>query len=122
MAKGKKRPDQGLAGSEVYRVVYSEWGSPVDPDSGAPLQDQAPEKHKLILQRERKGRGGKTVTVIRGFQLTPQSLTALAKQLKAACGTGGTAKEDSIEIQGDHRQKLAELLAKLGYPYKLSGG
>jgi len=122
MAKSKQRPDQSLAGSEVYRVVYSEWGSPLDPDSGAPMQDQTPENHRLLLRRERKGRGGKTVTVISGFQLTPKSLTALAKRLKAACGTGGTAKEDTIEIQGDHRQKLAELLTQWGYPYKISGG
>lgn len=122
MAKSKQRPDRPLAGSEVYRVVYSEWGSPVDPDSGAPLQDRAPEDHKLTLKRERKGRGGKTVTVISGFQLTPKSLTALAKRLKAACGTGGTAKQDTIEIQGDHRPKLAELLTQLGYPYRISGG
>jgi translation initiation factor 1 len=118
----KQKSDSRLTGSGVDRIVYSEWGSPLDPESGAPLQDRPPQHHKLIVQRDRKGRGGKTVTVISGFQLTPATLDHLAKQLKTQCGSGGTAKETTIEIQGDHRDKVAEILRKLGYPVKLSGG
>lgn len=118
----KKRQDDALTGSQVYRVVYSEWGAALDPDSGSPLTDRPPDQHKLILRRERKGRGGKTVTVVEGFQLTPKTLATLAKQLKAACGTGGTAKDNTIEIQGDHRQKIQDVLTQLGYSCKLSGG
>jgi len=74
------------------------------------------------IQRETKGRGGKTVTVISGLQLAPADLTALGKQLKAACGTGGTVKEGNIEIQGDHRERVVAELKKRGYKVKLAGG
>jgi translation initiation factor 1 len=74
------------------------------------------------IQRETKGRGGKTVTVIRNLQLSPEDIKALAAQLKQACGTGGTVKEDTIEIQGDHREKIAAKLRQLGYKTKFTGG
>ncbi|MGE5221064.1 MAG: translation initiation factor [Omnitrophica WOR_2 bacterium] len=74
------------------------------------------------ILRERKGRGGKTVTVVRGLVLAPDDLKALAKQLKLACGTGGTIKEETIEIQGDHREKVAETLRAIGYKTKMVGG
>jgi len=64
---------------------------------------------------ERKGRGGKTVTVIRGLVLTPGDMKTLSKELKAACGSGGTVKEDSIEIQGDHRSRVSAHLRSLGF-------
>jgi len=74
------------------------------------------------IQRETKGRGGKTVTVIRGLQLTPDDMKELARQLKQACGSGGTIKEETIEIQGDHRDKAAAKLRALGYKTKFTGG
>jgi translation initiation factor 1 len=74
------------------------------------------------IQRETKGRGGKTVTVVRNLQLAPQELKALATQLKQACGTGGTVKDGAIEIQGDHREKIAATLRSLGYKTKFTGG
>jgi len=52
----------------------------------------------------------------------PETLATLLKQLKTQCGSGGTVKEDTIEIQGDHSQKLVQLLAQLGYKAKISGG
>lgn len=64
---------------------------------------------------EKKGRGGKTVTIVRGLVLSPDDLKALAKTLKEACGTGGTIKEDTIEIQGDQRTRLSAKLKSLGY-------
>jgi translation initiation factor 1 len=76
----------------------------------------------LRVQASRKGRKGKTVTVISGFQAKPETLTKLLKQLKNQCGTGGTVKDDTLEIQGDHAQKLVELLTQLGYKAKISGG
>jgi len=66
------------------------------------------------------GRGAKTVTVISGFQAKPETLATLLKQLKTQC-SGGTVKEDTIEIQGDHSQ-IVQLLAQLGYKAKISGG
>ncbi len=74
------------------------------------------------VKRDRKGRGGKTVTVIYGLQHTPVRLKELLKLLQSACGTGGTIKEAEIEIQGDHRERVAEKLKELGYKVKLAGG
>ena len=84
--------------------------------------DLPPNQQNLRIQVSRKGRGGKTVTVISGFQSKPETLTDLAKKLKAQCGTGGSVKEDSIEIQGDHAQTLLQLLTGLGYKAKLVAG
>jgi translation initiation factor 1 len=81
-----------------------------------------PQQQTAALHFEKKGRGGKTVTVIRNLQLAPADLRLLAKQLKQACGTGGTVKEGAIEIQGDHRQKIAAALQALGYKTKFVGG
>jgi translation initiation factor 1 len=81
-----------------------------------------PQQQNPRIFRDRKGRGGKTVTVIRDLQLTPEDLTALGKQLKQKCGAGGAVKDDIIEIQGDHREKVQAELEKLGYKAKLAGG
>jgi translation initiation factor 1 len=76
----------------------------------------------LRVRRETGGRGGKTVTVVRGLALDAVALAALAKQLKAACGSGGTAKDGVIEVQGDHVDTVMAALAKRGYVVKRSGG
>ena len=82
-----------------------------------------PAEQTIGILREKKGRGGKQVTVLRDFQLSADDLDALEKQLKKACGSGGTVKEGGIiEIQGDHRDKLAALLQKQGYKTKFIGG
>ena len=81
-----------------------------------------PEKQTAGIRREKKGRGGKTVTVIMDLQLTPEDRKSLAKKLKKACGAGGAVKEDTIEIQGDLRDKVAAELQKLGYKTKFVGG
>ena len=71
---------------------------------------------------ETKGRRGKGVTVVKGLPLDATALDALAKQLKTACGSGGTAKDGDIEIQGDHRDTVLTALLKLGYAAKRAGG
>jgi translation initiation factor 1 len=81
-----------------------------------------PQEQTASLHLEKKGRGGKTVTIIRGLQLSPEDLKSLSKTLKTTCGTGGTLKDGDIEIQGDHRQKIAEKLRALGYKTKFVGG
>ena len=81
-----------------------------------------PAEQTAGIRREKKGRGGKTVTVIMDLQLTPEDRKALSKQLKQACGTGGAVKEDTIEIQGDVRERVAAELQKLGYKTKMVGG
>ena len=83
------------------------------------LTDEAPtlprKQQKLRLAMERAGRGGKTVTLIRGFVGTDEEINALCKLLKQRCGVGGTAKAGEIIIQGDHRTRLVELLKQEGY-------
>jgi len=72
--------------------------------------------------RETKGRKGKAVTTITGLPLDGAELKALAKKLKARCGTGGTIKDGVVEIQGEHRDLLMTELEKLGYKVRRSGG
>ena len=118
-----KRKDSDSPTTEGKRIVYSEFGNV---DNSAALQrgvaEVPPNQQNLKIEASRKGRGGKTVTIISGFQEKPETLATLAKQLKAQCGTGGTVKENEIEIQGEHKQKLLEIITKLGYKAKISGG
>jgi translation initiation factor 1 len=105
------------------KIAYQEFG---DVDNSEALArgvpDLPPNQQNLRIQGTRAGRKGKTVTVITGFQSKPETLSQILKQLKAQCGSGGTLKDNAIEIQGDHKQKLLEILLKLGYKAKISGG
>lgn len=74
------------------------------------------------VSRETKGRGGKAVTLVKGLALDAAALSALGKQLKAACGTGGTVKDGVIEIQGDHIEKVMAALKSQGHTVKRAGG
>jgi translation initiation factor 1 len=76
----------------------------------------------IRIGREVKGRKGKTVTTVFGFDLGDNELKDLAKQLKRCCGTGGSVKDGIIIIQGDHRDALLSELKKQGYTAKLAGG
>jgi translation initiation factor 1 len=109
------------SGNGDRQVVYREFG-----EAEAPLPltrpDIPPPQQNLKIQATRKGRGGKTVTEITGWQISVDALQQITKQLKNQCGTGGACKEESIEIQGDHRPKILEILTKLGYKCKISGG
>jgi translation initiation factor 1 len=71
---------------------------------------------------DKKGRAGKGVTVVRGLPLDPSELTTLGKQLKAACGSGGTVKDGTIEVQGDHCDRVMAVLQGRGFVVKRSGG
>jgi len=77
---------------------------------------------KVRVGREVSGRGGKGVSVITGLPLTAGALEDLATRLKKTCGAGGAVKDGTIEIQGDHRDRLVAELVKLGYDAKRSGG
>lgn len=74
------------------------------------------------IQREVKGRKGKTVTTVFGVPLENGELKRFAKTLKQRCGAGGSVKDGVIVIQGDHRQTLLAEIQKLGYAAKLAGG
>jgi len=80
-----------------------------------------PRHQQARVRREGRG-GGKTVTVVSGLDPRASDLAGMLKQFKASLGTGGTVREGAIELQGDHREKLVELLREMGYPAKLSGG
>jgi translation initiation factor 1 len=72
--------------------------------------------------RETKGRKGKGVSLVVGLPLDSTGLKKMARQLKQKCGSGGTVKDGVIEIQGDHRDTLMNVLVKLGYTVKRAGG
>ncbi len=74
------------------------------------------------VSRETKGRGGKAVTVVKGVLLDSVALAQLGKQLKAACGTGGTVKDGIVEVQGDHCERVMQVLKAQGYSVKRAGG
>jgi translation initiation factor 1 len=77
---------------------------------------------RVRVGRETSGRSGKGVSVVTGLPLSAQELEELATQLKKLCGAGGAVKDGNIEIQGDHRDRLVQELAKRGYEAKRSGG
>jgi len=106
------------------RPVYQTGKGRLCPRCGWPIDDcrcskpgeePVPAKIACVLRLERKGRGGKTVTVVAGLPRNAVFLAGLAAELKRACGTGGTATGDSVEIQGDQREKLRPLLAAEGW-------
>ena len=74
------------------------------------------------VSREKQGRGGKTVTVVRGLVLDSDALAAAGRQLRAACGAGGTAKNGVLEVQGDHVERVMAWLARAGHRAKRAGG
>jgi translation initiation factor 1 len=113
------------------RIVYSTESGRVStcPTCGQPYKncrcDQPAEPQRkndgvVRIMRDRKGRGGKTVTVITG--LPGDKLPTLAQQLKKLCGSGGAIKESTIEIQGDHCDKIQAKLIESGYKVKRAGG
>lgn len=86
---------------------------------------QAPAKKSdgfVRISRDRKQRGGKTVTVISGVPGSADELATLGQQLKKLCGSGGTVKDGNIEVQGDHLEKIQAKLNSLGYKVKRVGG
>lgn len=73
------------------------------------------------VSRETKGRAGKGVTLVKGLALEATALAALGKQLKTACGSGGTVKDGVLEVQGDHCERIIEMLKSQGLVVKRAG-
>lgn len=108
---------------EAHTVWSSEHGDLRKKENkSSSVKSLPPQQQTVYLHRESKGRGGKAVTLIKNLTLAPADMRALAKKLKAVCGSGGTVKNNVIEIQGEHREKIAEALVKLGYKVKFAGG
>jgi len=86
------------------------------------IKSLPPNQQTAYLHRDSKGRGGKGVTLIKNLVLSDEDMSALAKKIKQACGTGGTVKDGVIEIQGENRERISDVLIKLGYKVKMAGG
>jgi len=109
--------------SESRTVWSSEDGDLRKPDSNQGQKRSLPPRQQTVyLHRDSKGRGGKPVTLIKNLVLSGDDLKALAKTLKQDCGSGGTVKDGEIEIQGEHREKIAAILIKMNYMVKITGG
>lgn len=109
-------------------LVYSTEGGRMCPECRQPLAAcacqarPAPVGDGVVrVSRQSKGRGGKTVTLVKGAALAPVALALLGKALRTACGSGGTVKDGVIEVQGDHCDLVMETLAKLGHAPKRAG-
>jgi translation initiation factor 1 len=113
------------------RLVYSTDVGRVCPGCGWPVRDcncstraaneplpSRPDKYVAKLRMEKKGRGGKTVTVVAGLPRNAAFLKQLCQELKRACGTGGAVAEDTIELQGDLRDRVREYLLKKEFVVK----
>ena len=81
-----------------------------------------PAGQALRVWLDRRQRAGKAVTLVRGFRGTTADLEALGRMLRQRCGVGGSVKEGEILVQGDHRDRIVEILLKAGYGCKKAGG
>ena len=101
-------------------LVYSTEVGRITPEKEV---SQRPKNDGIVrIQRQTSGRKGKGVCVITGLDLDDRHLMALASELKRKTGCGGSVKEGSIEIQGDHRDSLRQILEQKGFKVKLAGG
>jgi len=110
-------------------LVYSTESGRMCPDCRQPIAEcnckasAAPKGDGMVrVSLNTKGRGGKSVTVVKGLALDPVALALLGKQLRTACGSGGTVKDGVIEVQGDHCDLIMEALKKHGHQPKHAGG
>lgn len=116
-----EEPNDNKEKTEIDRkkrigVVYSTNPDYEYSDDSQEESDTLPKnQQKLRLNMERAGRGCKTATLVKGFVGSEEDITALSKLLKQKCGVGGSVKDGEIIIQGDHRQRLVEILKKEGY-------
>ena len=86
------------------------------------VKSLSPNQQTVYLHRDSKGRHGGAVTLVKKLVLSEADMKEMSKKLKQLCGSGGTIKGDVIEIQGEHREKIAEALMKMGYRVKIAGG
>ena len=116
------------------RLIYSTESGKICPKCQKPISECICKKKRsrsqtnikidgiIRIQREVKGRKGKTVTTVAGFQIDAGELKNLATELKRRCGSGGSVKDGVIIIQGDHRNPLITELKNRGFNAKIAGG
>lgn len=128
--KSKKPPQKPPPAISPFSVL-AQLDLPRSPTSASDAEDaetagtktRAKDRGRLDIQRSTAHRGGKTVTVIKGFDgLARADIEQLAKALQKACGAGGTVKNGTIEIQGDQRNTALRILAAAGFRPVLAGG
>lgn len=107
--------------NKSHKLVYSTETGSIKQTDPQPKTSEQPGKI-IKIKRELKGRGGKTVTTLHDFNLPPDKLRQVARELKRHCGSGGSVKDKIIIIQGDQRQKIETYLHSLGYIVKRAGG
>lgn len=109
---------------QSHRIVWSSKYGDLRKEDSRPVAVKSlpPNLQTVYLHRDTKGRGGKAVTLVKNLVLAEADLKALLKHLKQSCGSGGTVKNGQVEIQGEHREKIAEVLQGLGYKVKPAGG
>jgi predicted translation initiation factor SUI1 len=118
-----EREVMGLVARILGGGVRQETETAIAPTSERPpAKDQVKKQITLKVGRETAGRRGKGVTTVFDMPLSDETVHDLAAKLKQRCGTGGTVKEDRIEIQGDQRERIVKELEKLGYKVKRVGG
>jgi len=96
-----------------FKVLTDNDGKQEEPTVNLPANAQ-----KLTVRKEKKGRGGKTVTVVEGYKGNPQTLEALCKKVKQQCGVGGSVDRKTFIIQGDKADQVVKILIKEGYNAK----
>lgn len=116
--------------SDLGGLVYSTEHGRTCPACGKAIgqctcsnEEAIPEGDGIVRVRyERKGRNGKSVCIVEGLPETLDTIKTIAKELKKRCGVGGAVKERVIEIQGEHRDLIMQILQDKGYTVKKSGG
>ncbi len=104
------------------KLVYSTHPEFVEEEEETESEVASTRAETLKLYLDRKNRAGKAVTVVEGFHESEERLNEIARMLKSLCACGGTVKNSTVEIQGDHRDKIEKKLKSLGYKLKRSGG
>ncbi len=107
-----------MSKKKLYRkggIVYSTAEDFNSFDEDNTEESLPPQEQLLKVVLDKKHRGGKVVSIIKDFEMKEQEIEAMAKKLKSFCGAGGSAKDNEIIIQGDHRDKILQWLLKNGY-------
>lgn len=118
-----QNPFGTLDGAGLPPAAAGRGGEPGKPGSAIPATTGGRNRGRVDIKRTTAGRGGKTVTLVTGFVgIGLPEKESLAKKMRNACGCGGTVKDGDIEIQGDQREKIAQILTDAGFRPVFAGG